>query len=105
MALAPSLRTAHVYGEVNIMADASSRARFELIDSIAAQLGMAHRHVDIPARAHEFLEAVRADARLRLTATDATERDAAAGSRATASFGAAARDGASSSPATSSPRL
>jgi len=40
------------------MADASSRARFGLIDSTAAQLGMNHRHVDIPARAHEFLETV-----------------------------------------------
>jgi len=40
------------------MADASSRARFGLIGSIAAQLGMNHRHVDIPARAHEFLETV-----------------------------------------------
>ena len=57
-ALAPALRTTHVYGEVNAMADASSRARFELIDSTSTQLGISHRHVDIPAPAHEFLEAV-----------------------------------------------
>ena len=104
VALAPTLRTTHVYGEVNVMADASSRARFALIDSISTQLGINHRRVDIPTRARGFLEAVRADARLRLATTGATERGAAAGTHAAASFGAAARDGASSSPATSSPR-
>jgi len=86
------------------MADASSRARFALIDSISTHFGINHRRVDIPTRARGFLEAVRADARLRLATTGATERGAAAGTHAAASFGAAARDGASSSPATSSPR-
>ena len=56
------------------------------------QLGINHRQVDIPARAHEFLETVRADARLRLTAADVTTHDADAGARAVACFGAAARD-------------
>ena len=109
-ALAPALRTAHVYGEVNVMADASSRARFELIDSIATQLGMAHRRVGLPARAEEFLQAVRADARLRSATADDKSRNTARegpgyGAAGKANFGAAARDGATSSPATSSPRL
>ena len=63
--IAPTLSSVHVFGEVNIMADASSRARFGLVDSVARQLGIPHRRVEPPARALAFLDAARSNARRR----------------------------------------
>ena len=63
--IAPTLSSVHVFGEVNIMADASSQARFALINSVARQLSVPHRRVEPSARALAFLDAARNDARTR----------------------------------------
>ena len=61
-ALAPLLEAAHVFGEVNVMADAASRAKFSVLQSIAKGIGVASRHVELPERAVSFIRSVKAAA-------------------------------------------
>ena len=63
--IAPTPSSVHVCGEAGIMADASSHARFALIDSAARQLSIPRRRVEPPARALAFPDAARNDARTR----------------------------------------
>jgi len=49
----------HVYGEVNVLADAASRSRFELIHDIGRQMGFRPNRVDLSGRAYEFISQVR----------------------------------------------
>ena len=58
-ALRPLLREAHVYGEANVMSDASSREKFEVISDVAEQCGVVATRVPLPQRALDFVEAVR----------------------------------------------
>ena len=55
--LEPTLQVDHVYGEANVMADASSRAKIDLIAAVARQMGVPHRHVGLPDRATDFVGA------------------------------------------------
>jgi hypothetical protein len=55
--LEPFLFVDHVYGPANIMADAASRAKFELIAALGTQLGIVVRRAELPRRALEFFSA------------------------------------------------
>ena len=70
----------HVFGEVNVIADAASRLKLDVIQGLATQLGIAARQVQLPARALHFFEAVRAEARrIRLEMGQRASLEAAAG--------------------------
>jgi hypothetical protein len=58
-ALKPLLREAHVYGETNVMSDASSREKFQVIRDVAEQCGVAATRIPLPERALDFVNAVR----------------------------------------------
>ena len=65
--LRPLLQEAHVYGEANVMSDASSREKFQVISDVAEQCGVVATRVQLPQRALDFVEAVRvATRRLRV---------------------------------------
>ena len=53
----------HVAGEVNFFADTASRLKLGVIHGLSAQLGIAVRRIQLPARALHFFEVVRAEAR------------------------------------------
>lgn len=57
-ALRPLLREAHVYGEANVMSDASSREKFEVISDVAEHYGVVATRVPLPQRALDFVQAV-----------------------------------------------
>ena len=52
--LQPHVITSHVYGRINILADAASRAQFHVVTSICSQMGILARRLSVPARAIEF---------------------------------------------------
>jgi hypothetical protein len=45
----------HVYGRVNVLADAASRAMFGLLHSVTRQLGIEARRLPLPERVLAFL--------------------------------------------------
>lgn len=57
--LGPLRSENHVFGEVNICADAASRGRFDLLRLLGRQFGLDVRRLPLPARAFEFLRQVR----------------------------------------------
>ena len=61
--LAPRLRVQHIFGEVNVFADAASRGRFKLLETIAARVGVVARKTELPQRALAFFEDVKLRAR------------------------------------------
>ena len=54
-ALGANLLEEHVFGELNVLADAASRARRELIQTIATQMGLMARELPLPVRALKFI--------------------------------------------------
>ena len=62
-ALGANLLEEHVFGELNVLADAASRARRELIQTIATQMGLMARELPLPVRALEFIAQVRKEVR------------------------------------------
>jgi hypothetical protein len=69
--LQPNVFSTHVYGRINVLADAASRGTFEVISSICSQLGVDAIRIDIPSRVLDFLEAARQRIR-SLKTSDAT---------------------------------
>ncbi len=61
--LAPRLRVQHIFGEVNVFADAASRGRFKLLETIEARVGVVARKIELPQRALAFFEDVKLRAR------------------------------------------
>jgi len=57
--LKPNVFGSHVFGRVNVLADAASRAHFHVVTSICSQMGILARHLSVPARAFEFLDEAR----------------------------------------------
>jgi hypothetical protein len=57
--LAPRLRIQHIFGEVNVFADAASRGRFKLLETIASRVGVVARKTELPQRALAFFEDVK----------------------------------------------
>ena len=56
--LGARLSHSHVFGEVNVVADAASRGNFDLIYKLAAQLGQKAQQINVPPEALAFLERV-----------------------------------------------
>ena len=50
---------AHVFGEINFAADAASRANFGLLKALGKQFGIEVVRLQLPERAHQFLDRVR----------------------------------------------
>jgi hypothetical protein len=61
-ALQPWLSSAHVFGEVNVMSDAASRGKFQVLRDLSASIGVANTQVALPARALEFISDAKAAA-------------------------------------------
>ncbi len=76
-ALAPTLSCDHVFGEVNAFADAASRNRPEVIQSLAIQVGVVARRIPLPPVALRFFEMVRSRARELQRPRSAAELEAA----------------------------
>ena len=57
--LRPNVFSTHVYGRINILADAASRGTFNIISTICSQIGIDAVRVNIPSRVFDFLEAAR----------------------------------------------
>eukprot|EP00966_Prymnesium_polylepis_P259227 5987696-Prymnesium_polylepis.1 len=53
-----SLDNEHVYGAGNLMADAASRLKVEVLDELARAMGVDHRRVELLAAARAFIEKV-----------------------------------------------
>jgi len=63
-ALEPLLCSVHVFGEVNVMADAASRDKLRVLHDLSTSIGVAATHVALPPRAFEFISNVKAAAAL-----------------------------------------
>jgi len=50
---------AHVFGEINVAADAASRANFGLLKALGKQFGIEVARLQLPERAQQFLDRVR----------------------------------------------
>ena len=60
----------HVYGRINVLGDAASRALFELVHRVTAQLGVAAHRLVVPPRALDFVDEVRRRVAARVAVED-----------------------------------
>ena len=68
--LKPNVLSNHVFGRINVLADAASRAQFQVVTSICSQMGIMSRHINVPARAFEFLAQAKSSVRRFQHSTD-----------------------------------
>ena len=53
--LQPNVFCSYAFGRVNVLADAASRGKLQLVTSICSQMGVLARQLSVSARASEFL--------------------------------------------------
>ena len=68
-ALAGRLEHFHTFGEGNPVSDAASRGKYALVAELCAQHGVNARRLEIPVRAVDFMNRLRAQARLNVDKT------------------------------------